>query len=221
MLEINVKDIRDVSFEMEISGIGPNDLEGRLRMVIDNIEYGIPAKITETEIKVEIPPLKRLVQRELAEGETFSARLDVFGDGHYLMPWSGEFQVRNPVVVEATIRDGGGTNGKITKPAVKVSVSESKTSRPPKKRGATKGKVKTRKVKLQEGIKKGVKKTQLFESKEHFKKTLTKEHVFKWLNSKGTKNPQIQEILYEQAETEAGSDKPYKILVALKTVIKK
>ena len=219
MLEINVKDTRDVSFEMEISGIGPNDLEGRLRMVIDNIEYGIPAKITETEIKVEIPPLKRLVQRELSEGETFSARLDVFGDGHYLMPWSGEFQVRNPVVVEATIVDGGGTSGKIKKPAVKVSVSENKTTRPPKNTG----KVKTRKVKLQEGIKKGVikKKTHLFESKEHFKKSLTKEHVFKWLNSKGTKNPQIQEILYEQAETEAGSDKPYKILVALKTVIKK
>lgn len=216
MLEINVKDYRELSFEMELSGISPDQLEGRLRMIVDNIEYGIPAKITETEITVNIPPLKRLIQRPLDEGETFPARLDVFGEGHYLKPWDGEFKVNNPVIVEAKIKED-------SQPEIKVSVTEigSKPKAITEKKKITKQPDIKTESKTVKKTTRPPKKKPLFENKEQFKKNLTRDHVIDWIGKNATKNPQIQEMLYEQAAVQAGSSKPYKILVALTEVIKK
>lgn len=217
MLDINVKDIRELNFEMDVSGVSSDQLEARLRIVVDNIEYGIPAKITSKEIQVEIPPLKRLVQRELQEGETFEARLDVFGEGYYLKPWTDSFKVHNPVVVEAKLKGDEKT------PKVKVSVSEKKKITKHAKRVMSEAEQKLSRIanERQKVSKSKPKKKPMFESKEHFKKKLTKEQVMSWLERNGTKNPKIQEIMYEQAEVEAGSDKPYKIMLALAKVLKK
>jgi hypothetical protein len=202
MLDINVRDIRQLNFEMEISGISPNQLEGRLRFVIDNIEYGIPAKITSSEIQVEIPPLKRIVQRELSEGEVFSARLDVYGDNHYMKPWEGEFKVKNPVIVEAKIKDS--SDGE--QPQIKLKVSES---------GGKKAKEKLNEMK--ETVKKP-QKTKKFKDIDDFKKKLTREDVFKWMEKTGTRTPQIQEMLYEQAARQSQSTKPYKIMMEIQKI---
>jgi hypothetical protein len=216
MLDININDSRDLNFEIELSGIGVTQLEGRLRMVIDNIEYGIPAKIMEKSIDILIPPLKNLIQRELKEGEVFSAKLEVQGDGNYLNPWSGEFQIRNPVALEAKIveleKDGD-------KPVISVSINESRTTKEVKTKITGKQKAQTKinemKIKTSSG---GVKK---FKNKEDFKNKLTKEDVISWLRKKGTKNPQVQEIIYEQAVGQCGSGKPYKVMMELSKVVKK
>jgi hypothetical protein len=208
MLDINVRDFREITFEMEISGISPSELEGRLRFTVDNIEYGIPAKITESEIKVEIPPLKRIVQRELSEGETFSARLDVYGDNHYMKPWEGEFKIKNPVLVEAKIKGEKSSN----EPQIKVSVSEGGSSRAKKKLDEMKH--------VAESVRTTAKSrtTKKFKTVDDFKKKLTQEDVFKWLDKNGTKSDQIKEIVYEQTAGQIGSTKPYKILVELQKV---
>lgn len=215
MLDINVKDHRELSFEMELSGISSDKLEGRLRLIVDNIEYGIPAKIREQEIIINIPPLKKLIQRPLDEGETLAARLDVFGDGHYLKPWQGEFRVSNPVMVEAKIKED--------QPEIRVAVSESEKK--PKKKitkpiSESRTIKKTKTIKEEKTPRPPKKKNVLFENKEEFKKKLTKDHVMSWINKNATKNEQIQEMLYEQAAAQAGSSKPYKILIALTEVIK-
>lgn len=207
MLDINVRDIRQLTFEMEISGISPSQLEGRLRFFIDNIEYGIPAKITEKEIQVEIPPLRRLIQRELKEGEVFNARLDVYGDSHYMKPWAGEFRIKNPVLVEAKIKEDYDSS----EPKIKVKVSDG---------GATKANQKLNEMKNVTKSKK-VTKEQKFKNIEDFKKKLTREDVLKWLSKNGTKNPDIQELVYEQTASEIGSTKPYKILISLQKIYKK
>lgn len=212
MLDININDSRDLNFEIELSGIGVAQLEGRLRMVIDNIEYGVPAQIMEKSIDIVIPPLKNLIQRELKEGEVFSAKLEVQGDGNYLNPWAGEFQVRNPVALEAKIVE----TTKDNKPAISVSISESKdikTSRKTIAKKKVQNKINEMKTKTS-----GAKR---FKNKDDFKNNVTKEDVISWLNKKGTKNKQIQEILYEQAISEGGSGKPYKVLMQLTKVIKK
>jgi len=211
MLDINVRDFREITFEMEISGISPSELEGRLRFTVDNIEYGIPAKITESEIKVEIPPLKRIVQRELSEGETFSARLDVYGDNHYMKPWEGEFKIKNPVLVEAKIK--GETSS--TEPQIKVSVSEGGTRA---KKKLNEMKQVTESVKTSSKVKTESRTTKKFQNVDDFKKKLTQEDVFKWLDKNGTKSDQIKEIVYEQTAGQIGSTKPYKILVELQKV---
>jgi hypothetical protein len=215
MLKININDSRDLNFEIELSGITPTQLEGRLRLVIDNIEYGIPAKIMEKSIDVVIPPLKNLVQRDLKEGEVFAAKLDVHGDGNYLNPWSGEFQIHNPVALEAKIVEVE----KDTKAAISVSINESRTTKKTTTKNIVKKKVQKKinemKTRTSGG---GVKK---FRNKDDFKNKLTKEDVIRWLNKKGTKNPQVQEIIYEQAISQAGSGKPYKVMLELTKVIKK
>lgn len=207
MLDINVRDIRQLTFEMEISGISPDQLEGRLRFFIDNIEYGIPAKITNSEIQVEIPPLRRLVQRELKEGEKFEARLDVFGDSHYLKPWHGEFRIKNPVLVEAKIKEDSESGD----PKIKVKVSEG---------GGNKAKQKLSEMKQVTKQKKIIKEKR-FKDVDDFKKKLKKEDVIKWLNKNGTKNPEIQDLVYEQTASEIGSTTPYKILISLQKIYKK
>ncbi len=211
MLNININDSRDLNFKIELSGIAPSQLEGRLRLVIDNIEYGIPAKIKEGSIDIVIPPLKNLIQRELKEGETFAAKLDVHGDGNYLNPWSGEFQIHNPVALEAKIIEPE------DKTSISVSINESRTTKQTKTK--TRGKQKA-KNKINE-MKAKVSKVKKYKDKEDFKNKLTKEDVISWLYKKGTKNPQVQEIIYEQAISEGGSGKPYKVLMQLTKVIKK
>jgi len=210
MLDININDSRDLNFEIELSGIGVTQLEGRLRMVIDNIEYGIPAQIMEKSIDIVIPPLKNLIQRELKEGETFSAKLEVQGDGNYLNPWSGEFQIRNPVALEAKIVELENND----KPVISVSISESRTTKQVKTKTIAKKKVQKKINEIKTGVKR-------FKNKEDFKKKVTKEDVISWLNKKGTKNPQVQEIIYEQAVGQCGSGKPYKVMMELTKVIKK
>ena len=211
MLDININDSRDLNFEIELSGIGVAQLEGRLRMVIDNIEYGIPAQIMEKSIDIVIPPLKNLIQRELKEGEVFSAKLEVQGDGNYLNPWSGEFQIRNPVALEAKIVELEKDN----KPVISVSINESRTTKQVRTKTIAKKKVQSKINEMKTS------KSKRFKNKDDFKNNVTKEDVISWLRKKGTKNKQVQEIIYEQAVGQCGSGKPYKVLMELTKVIKK
>lgn len=214
MLDININDSRDLNFEIELSGIGVAQLEGRLRMVIDNIEYGIPAKIMEKSIDIVIPPLKNLIQRKLKEGEIVSAKLEVQGDGNYLNPWSGEFQVSNPIALEAKIVELE-KNGN---PAISVSINESRTTKQVKTKTTGKQKAQTKINEMKTKTSGGTKR---FKNKEDFKNNITKEDVISWLRKKGTKNKQVQEIIYEQAVGQCGSGKPYKVMLELTKVVKK
>jgi hypothetical protein len=213
MLDININDSRDINFEIELSGITSTQLEGRLRLIIDNIEYGIPAKIMEKSIDVVIPPLKNLIQRDLKEGEVFTAKLDVHGDGNYLNPWSGEFQIRNPIALEAKIIEPE------DKTSISVSINESRTTKktPTKTISKKKAQSKINEMKIKTSGS-GVKR---FKNKDDFKNNVTKEDVISWLRKKGTKNKQVQEIIYEQAISQCGSGKPYKVMMELTKVIKK
>jgi hypothetical protein len=56
---------------------------------------------------------------------------------------------------------------------------------------------------------------------EQFKKKLTKEDVYKYIDRAGTKNPQIQEIVYEEAVIAAGNNKPIEVLRHVISIMKK
>jgi len=56
---------------------------------------------------------------------------------------------------------------------------------------------------------------------EQFKKRLTKEDIYKYIDRAGTKNPQIQEIVYEQAVLAAGNNKPVEVLRQVINIMKK
>lgn len=56
---------------------------------------------------------------------------------------------------------------------------------------------------------------------EQFKKKLTREDVYKYINRAGTKNPQIQEIVYEQAVSVAKNNSPIEVLRQVINIMKK
>ena len=56
---------------------------------------------------------------------------------------------------------------------------------------------------------------------EQFKKKLTKEDVYKYMKRAGTKNPKIQEIVYEQAVIAAKTNAPVEVLRQVITIMKK
>jgi hypothetical protein len=49
---------------------------------------------------------------------------------------------------------------------------------------------------------------------------MTEEDVYSYMERAGTKNPQVQKIIYEQAEAAAQSSKPYKVLAQVVRILK-
>jgi len=212
MITLNISEKKDINFEINIQGIPYDVLSGSLNIIVDNVEYGFPVKIISDSIMVVVPPLKNLIYRDLKEGETLDAYLAVHGDDRYFVPWSGEFEIHKPVTMEATIIE------EENNPT--ISISESKSTK--KFKSVKKSKPKSIvKKKVQNNINETKNQTTKFKNREDFKNNLTKEDVIQWLNKKGTKNPQVQEIIYEQAVSQCNSGKPYKVLMELTKVIKK
>ncbi|MGD2072725.1 MAG: hypothetical protein PVG65_04475 [Candidatus Thorarchaeota archaeon] len=205
MLEIYISEENDLNFSMELGGISPDQLKGYLNITIDGIAYGVPIKISESGIKVSIPPLKSIVKRELREGEVFQANLEVHGDEHYINPWNDEVKVRNPVRMEVKMDDS-----QKKKPTMSVSLNEEKEK---KKEKIIKEDVSKKKPSKS--------KNKRFKNTKDFKKKLTKEDVLNWMSKRGTKNKEIRELVYEQASAELGISEPYKILIELDKVLRK
>ena len=155
--------------------------------MIDGIEYGFPAKISESAISVDIPRLKNIITRPLREGETFKAKLELVGNENHIPCWNGDVTIKSSVMVEAKLVDKEITK----KPMVKL--VEHKKSEP----------IKQKKV-IQE-YKPVVKKKNI---------KITKEHLRKYMEQHGTKNKLIQNVMLEQIIQKVGDD-PKKIFESL------
>jgi len=104
MLKLNTDEKRSLQFEVNIQGINHQELQGVLKFVVGEVEYGFPVKILSDHISVDVPPLDDIVKVGLTEGEVVDCKLDVFGNGFYLNPWSGQFKLKTPVRMEAKMR---------------------------------------------------------------------------------------------------------------------
>jgi hypothetical protein len=102
-MDININKKTSLTFELQLSGIKHNNLNGSLIVEIDQIEYGFPLTITSESASVDIPPFKNIIKRDIKNGEKFNVKLSLNGDGFYLRPWDGEFEVTSPIQVEAKV----------------------------------------------------------------------------------------------------------------------
>lgn len=102
MLKLNTDEIKDLQFEVSIQGINYDELQGSLKFMIEGVEYGIPVKIQKDLVSVEVPPLQEIVARGMKQGDVVECKLDIFGNGFYINPWGGQFELQTPVKVEAT-----------------------------------------------------------------------------------------------------------------------
>ena len=292
MLKLNVNEAKQLTFEVQIGGVHGDQIDSFFRIVIEDIEYGFPAKVGRESITVDLPPLNQVVGKKIKEGDEAEVRLEIIADGHYLTPWSDKAKMSNPLVIEAKIKDDGfvpnptlktqlvvsedGAKQKtivkentqteedftdkivsklsekfaeLIKPTVGVKneitkvVNESMTpvkeevddeEEVDKKNDKEEVKEDTpltsgamEKILAQTISKLGLyteekkkpikKKTTL----EQFKKKLTREDVYKYMERAGTKNPQIQEIVYEQAISTAKNNSPIEVLRHVITIMKK
>jgi len=207
MLELNIGKSRSLNFEIEVSGIDPTQLEGFVRIIIDGVEYGFKGKVGSESIEVEIPALKTLLKRTINEGEKFDGKLEVHGNGFYLNPWNGSFIVKNPVVMEAKIKEDIDDNAPkiVAKVKSEPSVDKAKDKLNEMKKIISKPPI-------------NKSKSSLLEKKVLNKQSpviLTEKHVIDYMASKGTTNKQIQEVILEQCRGRSRSDKPEDLLRAV------
>jgi len=100
MLKLNTDEIRNLQFEVSIQGINYDELQGSLKFIIEDVEYGIPVKIQRDLVSVEVPPLEEIVARGMKNGDVVECKLDIFGNGFYINPWGGQFELATPIKME-------------------------------------------------------------------------------------------------------------------------
>jgi hypothetical protein len=124
MLQLDTNKKRILEYKIDIQGIDYKELEGVLKFTIENVHYGFPLEILSDNILAEVPPLETIV-KNLKDKDIIKCKLEVYGEGFYLNPWSGEFQLAKPVKVEAALKGEDEIEGK----AVTATLVE-KTNRP-------------------------------------------------------------------------------------------
>ncbi len=102
MLKLNTDEIKNLQFEVVIQGIDYDELTGSLKFMIEDVEYGIPVKIQKDLVSVEVPPLEEIVAKGMKDGDVVECKLDIFGNGFYLNPWDGQFELKTPIKMETT-----------------------------------------------------------------------------------------------------------------------
>ena len=194
MLDIDVTEEKLLTFEVEINGVGCDELEGFVRFMHEGIEYGFPAEIASDRITSLITPLDEIFPN-LKTGTVIEARLDLYNDKYIFKPWEGELEVSKPMSVTAALEG----NGKRSGVSVKARVTE--------KKKITKQKSKAQLIQ---------------EKKNELKESLrnpTEKDIYKYMHRAGTQSKQIQDIIYEQASTNAKSS--FDVLKNVVKILKK
>lgn len=106
MLRLNITKEKQLTFEVQIGGVVDYDqVKSFFRIVIEDVEYGFPCKVTRDSIIVTLPPLNKVIGEEIKEGIEVDIKLEVIADGYYLIPWKDRAKLSQPLVVEAKIKD--------------------------------------------------------------------------------------------------------------------
>ena len=203
MLYLNPNKEKVLTFEVELSGADASEITGFVRFIVEGIEIGFPAHVSNGEIKAIITPLKNFLKKPLKNGTVFEAQLQLFTeDDEYFSPWKGEIEVKMPVTVEARLTDekvGGRKFG-----------AKLKTVREDKGVSPSKNKV-IKEIKEEKGS---------IWTKESLK-SITEEQIFEFMERAGTKNPRIQKIVFENAQAQAKSSDNLAILKEVVKALKK
>lgn len=109
-----------VTFNIEVEGLNYNDIGGKFRILIDDIEFGFPTTFNEDhEIEVTIPSLYEFIDDNKKRIKTLSAKLEIFSDCHYFVPWEGELKLTEKASVKVKLN-----KTTTTKPKVKTEMKD-------------------------------------------------------------------------------------------------
>jgi hypothetical protein len=187
MIEIHNNKEKTIVFEVQLSGITSKELSGHFRMIVDGIEYGFPAEISESSISVDVPSLKSIIHRPLRDGEKFKAKLELVGNENYMKPWDDNVIVKSAVMVEAKVVEG---KHMVKKPSVRI-LPEKKETLIKKKKPVIKEKAQI----IQEPVIQKIK-----------SEDVKREHLFMFMTKNGTTNKRIQEVILQKCIDRVGED---------------
>jgi hypothetical protein len=200
MLKLQPNKSKKLTFDIEVGGIQHEDLSGFFRFDIDGIEYGLPLNINKEKMTVDLPPLNTIVSRQIQEHETIDARVDITANGYYISPWKDSFKVSNPISIQSKLVEEEEI------PEVRMTITEEEQEQPTRKQQPI-----IKETKQPEKSTPPPKK----EKKDLTKFRITKEQIFDYMERNGTRNPTVQEIVYNSAVQSAGSPDLIKIFTEI------
>jgi hypothetical protein len=110
MIKLNASKQNKIKFQIDISD-GEN-VDGRFRLMYENIEYGFPVHIFGNGDRAEIviPALNKIIPG-LKKGTIFEAKLEFVSGGDYDLAWSDKAEIEIPrvsvkVKEEVTVEQG-------------------------------------------------------------------------------------------------------------------
>jgi hypothetical protein len=93
-----------ITFNLEIAGINYRELTAKFRIVVDDIEYGFIGLLSSEHVDIHIPSLVDIIHNILVfEGGHLDARLEMFGDFYYYVPWEGQIVLDKQPEVKAKV----------------------------------------------------------------------------------------------------------------------
>jgi len=98
---INTGKPKNMRFDVSIQGVDYKQLQGSVKFRLEGVEYGFPVDILKDHMSVDVPPLDEVIKKGLIDGETVECQLDVFGEGFYMKPWTGQFELKREALIEA------------------------------------------------------------------------------------------------------------------------
>jgi len=250
MLRLNVNEAKQLTFEVQIGGVQGENIESVFRIIFEDIEYGFPAKVGKESITVNLPPLTKVIGHKIKEGDEAEVKLQIVADGHHITPWADRAKLSNPLVIEAKIRDDNYVPNALPQTILVVSEDEGKQRTVVKEKEERDNDLTERIVNklaekfsgmfdkkeevVEEYTPKVEKRQPVKETKERSIKkvetpsklspsdilNITEKGVYEYMTRAGTKNPNVQKIIYEQAETAAQSSRPVNVLRQVVKILK-
>jgi len=212
-----------VTFNIEVEGLNYNEMNGKFRIMIDDIEFGFPTNLKKNhEIEVVIPSLYEFLDNK-RKLKTINAKLEIFTDCHYFVPWEGKLKLTEKASVKVKLNKAKTTKPKVKTemkdaevtedlevivddPEIEVSLPEEDKEKKPKK-----AKDKT------SSIDENSKETYL-----NMLKNIDEDGIRKYMKNAGTTNDKVQSIILEQAENICKDpDNKFELLRSVVKVMKK
>jgi hypothetical protein len=88
---------------LDIKGLERNLLYGRFILIVNNIEYGFPAVVVNNHVEVKLSPLIEVISNIETYKSYMKAKLMIFSDCQYFIPWEGKAKIMTPKKVTATL----------------------------------------------------------------------------------------------------------------------
>jgi hypothetical protein len=104
-MELKINESKVLEFNTVIEGGNADDLSAKLRLTIDEMEYGFPVNIDGKKIQVKIPPLKDYIKEGKLKSKNANARLDIIAKGKIFTPWKENIEIEIPLEVKAEMTD--------------------------------------------------------------------------------------------------------------------